>query len=201
MMICYDDMLWYSSRDHRNQKICLFLLLFLLFREKLMVPSFYFKRLFRIVFFAEQPWFSHNLPLTSLSSLPCHLLRGVTVLNLDALFLPRNTKNIDVSKEEESFISEDGLDISRERKLSKKNAPMQPKPPTPIPPTSGPLDVFKKVRTAYTMAVFIIDVSPNIFTNTVINHIIVSQISIHPPLFHSLIHFLFRRNPNIPTEL
>ena len=106
-----------------------------------------------------------------------------------------------LSKDEESFVSEDGLDISRERKLSKKNAPMQPKPPTPIPPTSGPLDVFKKVRTAYTMAVFIIDVSPNIFTNTVINHIIVSQISIHPPLFHSLIHFLFRRNPNIPTEL
>ena len=94
MMICYDDMLWYSSRDHRNQKICLFLLLFLLFRETLMVPSFYFKRLFHIVFFAEQPWFSHNLPLTSLSSLPCHLLRGVTVLNLDALFLPRNTKNM-----------------------------------------------------------------------------------------------------------
>ena len=112
---------------------------------------------------------------------------------------------IDVSKEEESFISEDGLDISRERKLSKKNAPMQPKPPTPIPPTSGPLDVFKKVRTAYTMPVFIDvspnDVLPNIFTNTVINHIIVSQISILPPLFHSLIYFRFRRNPNKPTEL
>ena len=51
-------MICYSSRDYRNRKICLFLLLlllrFLLFRLTSILPSFYFKRLVRTEFFESQ---------------------------------------------------------------------------------------------------------------------------------------------------
>ena len=141
----------YSSRDYRNRKICLFLLLlllrFLLFRLTSILPSFYFKRLVRTEFFESQTTmiftqFAVNAFVIIALSSPSW---GRAVSTQE----PERAR-IYSSKEEASSVLEDGRDSldpdsdplagmndgSDVRKLSKKGSKNMPAPIPPVPDTS-----------------------------------------------------------------